>query len=263
MRKYLYIFKSELMSNIHYIFNNVTAFIGCFMLLFVLLNLWKYMYSDPNDLINGYNMNQTIWYIIITEIIWGILGGRKLCNKISTDVKSGNIAYNINKPYNYVGYALFNHLGYIFVKGIVYIILGLLTGLLFLKSFPNINILEFIYVLITIIMAISINILLVIIIGLFSFFIEDSNPFYWVYSKFILIVGTLFPIEFFPKMIQPILTYSPIYVIAYGPAKLFVDFNYFAFVKVFFAQIIYFIIIYLLCLLIYKKGVRKLNVNGG
>ena len=95
------------------------------------------------------------------------------------------------------------------------------------------------------------------------FFIEDANPFYWVYSKFILIIGTIFPIEFFPKLLQPIIKYSPIYVICYGPAKLFVNFSYGDLISIVIAQIIYIFIAYMLCALLYKKGVKNLNVNGG
>ena len=48
---------------------------------------------------------------------------------------------------------------------------------------------------------------------------EDASPLYWIYSKFILVLGTLFPIEYFPKVLQPIINLSPIYVVSYGPAK--------------------------------------------
>jgi len=263
MRKYLFIYKSEIISNLQYVFNIVTGFIGYFILLFIFLNLWKYIYSNPEELINGYNMNQMIWYVIITEILWGVLAGRKLCNKISNDVRSGNIAYNINKPYNYIGYALSTHLGDATIRLLIYTILGILTGLLFLSSFPNLNILSLLAVVLTGILATIISSLIIIFIGLFSFIIEDSGPFYWIYSKLILILGTLFPIEYFPKVIQPILTYSPIYVVSYGPAKLFVDFSWNKFISVIISQVVYIIISYLLCALVYKKGVKNLNVNGG
>lgn len=263
MRKYLYIFKSELMSNLQYLFNIITSFISYSIILFILLNLWKYIYSNPNEVINGYTMNQMIWYVIITEILWSILGGRKLCRKICDDVRGGNIAYNINKPYSYVGYSLSSHLGAIVVKAIMYIILGMILGFIFLNSFPSLNILSIIAVLITGTLATIISTLLIISIGLISFFIEDANPFYWLYSKLILVVGTLFPIEYFPSFIQPILNISPIYVVCYGPAKLFVDFSLNNFITILLAQIIYIIISLLLCNLLYKKGVRNLNVNGG
>ena len=111
MRKYLYIFKSNLMTNLQYIGNITIGFITYFVVIFIFANLWKYIYSDQSKLINGYSMEQMIWYVILTEILWYATSGRKLCNKISDDVKSGNIAYNLNKPYNYTGYALYTHMG--------------------------------------------------------------------------------------------------------------------------------------------------------
>ena len=133
MKKYLYIFKSEIMTNLQYTFDILVGFISYCILIFIFLNLWNYIYSDPNELINGYNMNQMIWYIIITEILWMSVRGRNICKKICNDVRSGNIAYNINKPYNYVEYSLFNHLGLVTVRFILVGILGMVLGLLFLN----------------------------------------------------------------------------------------------------------------------------------
>lgn len=263
MRKYLFIFKSEIMSNLQYVFNILVGFIGYFIILFIFLNLWKYIYADPNEVINGYTMNQMIWYVIITEILWSILGGRKLSRKISDDVRGGNISYNINKPYSYIGYSLASHLGMVFIRGVMYIILGMSIGFIFLGSFPSLNLFNIIAVLVSLILADVISTLIIIAIGLLSFYIEDSHPFYWVYSKLILIVGTIFPIEYFPSVIQPILKFSPVYVVSYGPAKLFVDFSWESFIIIILAQIIYIGIAWGLCSLLYTKGVRRLNVNGG
>ena len=263
MKKYLYIFKSEFMTNLQYTFDILVGSINYVIHIFIFLNLWKYMYSDPSSLINGYNMNQMIWYVIITEILWESTSARKLCKKICNDVKTGNITYNINKPYNYVEYALFNHLGLVILRFIIIGIIGMILGLIFLKSFPVLNILQILVVILSCILAITINTLLVISIGLISFYIEDANPFFWLYSKFLLVIGTIFPIEFFPKSIQPFIKYSPIYVISYGPAKLFVDFENSNYIEIILFQILYLIISLIICHLIYKKGVRKLNVNGG
>ena len=83
MKKYLFIFKFELMSNLQYIKNILTSFVIYFMMLFIFLNLWKYIYSDPSEIINGYTLNQMIWYVIAAEVLWGTLSGRKLCKEIS------------------------------------------------------------------------------------------------------------------------------------------------------------------------------------
>lgn len=263
MRKYIYIFKSEIISSLQYVANIFLNFIGYFIHFFIFFSLWNYIYSNKEELINGYSKSQMIWYIVITEIIWAIVGGRKFCRRISDDVKSGNIVYNINKPYSYIGYNLSSHLGEGAIKFIIFFILGGIIGFLFLNEVPNINCIQFLVVIISIILAISIETLIIILIGLLCFKIEDSNPVYWIYSKLILILGVTFPIEFFPKSIQGLAKVSPIYVVSYGPAKLFVDFEIKTAINIFVVQIIYIFATYILCKKIYDEGVKHLNVNGG
>lgn len=263
MRKYWYIFKSEIMSSLQYVFNMISRLISYILMLFIFMNLWKYIYSDPDELINNYSAGQMIWYVIITEWIYFSTRGRNFCNRIINDVRSGNLVYNINKPYNYINYLLASHLGEMFLTFIIFGFIGAGLGYAFLGEFPSFNLLSFLAILVTVILAIIINILLVTFIGLFSFIIEDSGPFYWLYAKLSLIFGTLFPIEFFPGVIAKILSYSPIYASSYGPAKMFVAFDGGEIWKIIIAQLIYIVISYLLCLVVYRKGVKRLNVNGG
>ena len=99
MLKYWYIFKSELMSSIQYAFNVVSRLISYLLMLFIFMNLWEYIYSDPNEIINNYSMNQMIWYVIITELIYMTINGRKFCKKLIDDVRGGNLIYNFLEFY--------------------------------------------------------------------------------------------------------------------------------------------------------------------
>ena len=263
MRKYLFIFKSELMTNLQYIFNVLTNVMAYFVIIFIYINLWNYIYDDPTQLINGYSKAQMIWYVIFTEIIYFSLGGRRACIKLAEEVKSGRIAYTINKPYNYVLYSLFSHMGNVFIKSIVFLIVGLLMGAIFIGEFPVLSFVNVLALLVIFYIALIVNTLFIIVIGLFSFIIEDSVPMYWLYSKFTLICGALFPIEFFPEKVQKILQFSPVFAINYGPAKLFVNFSWKQLIPILISQIAYLVIAYLLCMLVYRKGVKRLNVNGG
>ena len=184
---------------------------------------------------------------------------KKICN----DVRSGNIAYNMNKPYSYVGYVISSHLGEAVIKMLIYTSIGMILGFAFLKSFPLHSFIGIIMVLLSMALSVCIGSLILTFLGLFSFYIEDANPLYWVYSKFLLVLGTTFPIEFFPEIIQRIVALSPIYVTAYAPAKMFVDYNFESAVYVILYQIVYLFLIYGLCELLYMKGVKKINVNGG
>ena len=263
MKKYLYIYKSELMSSLQYVVNILFKLVNFVILIFIFMNLWNYIYDDPSELINGYSKSQMIWYVIITEIIWLSTEGRKYCRRISNDVKSGNIAYMMNKPYSYIAYAVFSHLGETTIRLIISVVVGFTMGVIFLRELPSISILAVIMVLISGILAIVINSLFITFIGLISFIIEDSNPIFWLYSKMILILGTLFPVEFFPGIISQIVRYSPIYVTCYGPAKLFVDFNVESAIEIFISQMVYIGIAWIMCYALYRKGVKKLNVTGG
>ena len=263
MKKYWYIYKSELMSTLQYILNILFKLIGFVFLIYIFMNLWNYVYSDQSELINGYSKNQMIWYVIITEIIWGATEGRTYCKKISNDVKSGNIAYMMNKPYSYISYAISAHLGETTIRTIISIVVGFGLGIILLKEFPTLSLPAILIVLVSGILAIIINSLIVTFIGLISFMIEDSNPIYWIYSKMILILGTMFPVEFFPGVLAQIIRYSPIYVTCYGPAKLFVDFSYSSAIEILISQVAYLGIAWIMSYALYRKGVRKLNVTGG
>ena len=263
MKKYWFIFKFEVLSTLQYVKNILIHMIGYILHIYIFFNLWTYIYEDSTKLINGYNKSQMIWYIIITEIIWTATSGREFCKRISNDVKTGNIAYNLNKPYSYVAYIISSHIGEMTVKALIATIYGIILGFIFLKEFPKISLIGVIFVLISMFLAVLINTLLITCIGLFSFIIEDASPFYWLYSKAILVLGTIFPVEYFPESLQNLIKVSPIYVTCYGPAKLFVDYSKTIAIKIITVQVIYLCFAWLICNKIFKKGTERINVNGG
>lgn len=263
MKKYLVIFKANLMTNLQYITNMLLSSIGFIIHIFIFFQVWNYVYDAPSQLINGYTKSQMVWYIVITEIVLCSIAGRRLVVEVSKDVRSGNIAYNLNKPYSYVGYVISNTLGETTIRGIAYIIIGVLLGIMLIGNTPELSLIKTIIVVFSIFMAIIIDILFLILLGLFSFIMEDSSPLYWLYSKTQIILGVAFPIEFFPAILQNFIKISPVYVTCYGPAKMFVNFEISTAIKVIIAQIVYLCIGLLLCKLLYRKGVKKLNVNGG
>lgn len=263
MKKYLYIYKATLIENVNYIANILLGFINFFVMMFVFLNLWEYIYSDNTQIINGYTMQQMIWYVLITEVLWFGSRNKILTREISQDIKTGNIAYNINKPYNYISYIISKHFGEISIKLVLFTIVGIIIGVAFVGPIQNFNIVHIPFILLTIILGVIINSVLRIVISIISFWIEDSTPFHWVYDKMILVIGTLFPIEMFPEFIRPIIKYTPIFVITYGPAKLIIDFSTKSFIQIVIAQIIYLVISIAIITILYNKGVKKLNVNGG
>lgn len=152
MKKYLYIYKATLIENLSYIANVLLGFINFFVMMFVFLNLWQYIYSDSTQVINGYTMQQMIWYVLITEVLWHGSRNKILTREISQDIKTGNIAYNINKPYNYVIYIISKHLGEITIKFILFVIVGLIIGICFVGPIQNFNFINIPLILLTVLL---------------------------------------------------------------------------------------------------------------
>lgn len=263
MRKYFFIYKATLMESLQYIWNIVMGFVTFFLLIFMFLNLWQYIYSDSSQLIEGYSMSQMIWYVILTEIMW--FGNRNtlLTNQISDDIKGGGIAYGLNKPYNYLYYMVARHFGDITLKLILFLGVGISLGLAFAGKIEGFHIYNLPFIAVSFVLGLFINSLIRIAVSVSSFWIEDAKPFHWIYDKMILVIGTLFPIEMFPLWLQPVIKCTPIFVITYGPAKLIIDFSMKVFVQVIIAQVVYIGIAAVLLTILYQKGMRRLNVNGG
>jgi ABC-2 type transport system permease protein len=263
MKKYVFVFKATLIESLQYVMNILLGFITFFMIMFIMINLWKYLYSDPESLINGYSLDQMIWYVIFTEIMWYGTRNRTLTSQISNDIKSGTIAYGINKPYHYILYIIAKHLGEISIKFFLFLVAGLCLGYTFIGKIPNFKLYQLPFVMIAFFLSIMINSFIRMGISVLSFWIEDSVPFHWIYDKLIIVIGTMFPVEMFPVWAQSIIKFTPIFVVTYGPAKLLIDFSSEMFYKVLFVQLIYFAVTLILLFALFQRGVKKLNVNGG
>ena len=263
MRKYLFVFKTTLMESLQYVMNILLGFLMFFIILFVFLNLWQYIYTDPEQLIGGYSMNQMIWYVVLTETVWFGTRNNAITSQISNDIKSGGVAYIINKPYHYVLYMITRNLGEIAIKFFLFLGAGLLIGYLSIGSLPDFQPVNLPWVSIVFLAGTLINMFLTMSISVLSFWIEDAAPFHWIYVKIILILGVLFPVEIFPAWVQPIIKYTPIYVVTYGPAKLVIDFDTSMLLQILLVQGIYLVVTFLLLMGLYRRGVKKINVNGG
>lgn len=263
MKKYAVIYRSVLMENIQYAGNIAMGFISYFILIFVFINLWNYMYADPGEVIAGYTREQMIWYVMVTEMIWFGVRSATITRQVSSDIRGGNIVYLMNKPYHYTLYILAGYTGEWSIQMPMYALLAVVLGITMVGKIPNFRIVTLLAVVPCLILGIMIHALFKLCISLSSFWIEDSNPFQWLYDKLILVVGTIFPIEIFPESLHVLFKLSPIYTVCYGPAKLIVDFSPEKCIEVLAAQLIYLSAGCVLMFFIYGKGVKRLYVNGG
>ncbi len=107
INKYIHIFKISLSNNLVYFWNFIIRNLFFVFIIYIFLMLWGNIYGQKGDIISGLTLKKIIWYLIVTETI--TLSRSNFHIQISEDVKSGAIAYGINKPYNYVLYCFLTH----------------------------------------------------------------------------------------------------------------------------------------------------------
>jgi ABC-2 type transport system permease protein len=224
--------------------------------------LWKNIYGQKGESLAGLTINKMIWYLVVTELI--TLSRTDLHSQVNEDVKTGNIAYLLNKPYNYVLYCFSYFLGEIGTKLLTNGIAGLAIGLIYVGALEDFKFVHFPFILLSIIAGCVIHFFIYITLALTSFWFEENSAFFWIYSKLVFTLGgMLMPIELFPNWLQSVSKYMPFAYVTYVPAKLAVNFSFMNFYKQFLLQLVYIVVFFILAMALYRKGAKNLNVNGG
>jgi ABC-2 type transport system permease protein len=260
IKKYGVVMKTSLQSNMAYSSNFLFGIFFYAFIIFIFMQLWNTIYGKGST-ISGYSLNQMIWYCIFTEMI--VMSGGNVFNELNTDIKGGNIAYLMNKPYHYIIYQLSNSMGLTAVKIIINAAAGIAMGLIYVGPLKGFELQNIPAVILSILLGILLNFFTLTSLGLTAFWLEENSAVFWIYQKLILILGTFMPVEFLPVWMQKITLVLPFSYITYGPAKLAVDFSMERFFRIIPIQAAYLALFILISMAVYRKGVKILNVNGG
>lgn len=192
-----------------------------------------------------------------------LLFGGSPVKEISSSIQKGEVVNSLNKPYNFILYNLCESLGktvFLFLIGLFWVSLMLV----FYVGLPPLDFKFYPLIFLVILLGVLINYLIGFSIATIAFWVEDATPYQWIYSKILFIFsGVFFPLELLPLFLKNIAQYLPTSFLLYYPAKLFVQFTWELFWKVFSFQIAFLILFYGLSLLLFSRGVKKVSVNGG
>ena len=265
MVKYLSITKTSFKQESKTFTNSLTSVVSFVVIIYIFYQLWSFIYggNGGEHLINGYSLNMMIWYMIMAEVLMYSVNARATTKSFSNDIKSGKIAYQLNKPYNYYLYQVSSQVGLFAWKSLFLIPTAIIMGLVLLGPIENFSAVYVLPLFISLFMSMFLTGIIYGMIGLLAFWVEEASPFTWIVQKFQMLFGLFFPPEFFPIWLQPIINYSPIYAMMSGPCKLIANFSWDLFLNVLLTQIIYIILFVALSLIIYKFGTRKVNAHGG
>jgi ABC-2 type transport system permease protein len=197
----------------------------------------------------------------MTETI--TLSGSRVFMEISQDVKEGNLAYTLARPLSYPLFQMANSLGNSAPRFFLNLATGALVVLVgvgrFAGSLPGLA-----GFLLLAALALVLDALVAVLIGLTAFWIEEVAPIYWIYNKLLFTVGGLFlPLEMFPGWLRRIADWLPFRFIAYAPARAFISGDPGFVLQALAGQLIYIALFAGVTALLWRAAQKRLVVHGG
>lgn len=256
MQKYVSIFKYSLKMNMTFIFDYVFSTISFAIHMLVFSCLWEFILKDGS--MYGYNRSELIWYVIMAEFI--TYSASRFYKKISDMVKDGTIANLLIKPINVLTYILCEQSADI-LKIVINMIAALILGII-LADPIKLTFVQILLVIASCTLSFVVSIFIQFIIGLIAFYIEETKSIWFMVQKvqFLLV---FVPIEFYSEFVQKLLMLSPTTHMIYSPGAILVSFELTSALSLILMQLIMIGIMAALTVILYKNGVKKINVNGG
>lgn len=260
LTKYQSIIHITLKSRLTYAWDFLGSGFFMIVVMFVFVKLWQTTFN-AQPTIENFSLAQMIWYLLGTELI--IMSMSPVHRVIEREIKEGDVAVRLNKPYSFFLFHYSQFLGEQMVKAMILLVIGG-TVTYSLVGAINFSIYSIPALMISLLLASLSNFVYGYLIGIAAFWFEDISGLYFILDRIKwLLGGFLLPISLFPEPLKTIVQYLPFQYFIYAPARLIVDFSWKHWLQVVSIQILIAAIFIGLALFVYRCGIKKLNVNGG
>ena len=261
-QKYTAIMRVSIASNLAYVLEVIFRALLLIVMVFVLGQLWTTTYTSRGiTTLDGFSISDMVWYLVVAETI--AMSLPQLTRRIDQDVRSGQLAYLLGRPCNYVFYNFAQYLGERLVRLMMNGIVGAIVALVFV-GLPHFTWMGMVAWPLVTFLALSIDFVAYYSIGLLAFWTEETSSFAFIFSRLTLVLGgVLAPITIFPEPLRTIALILPFSTILYGPARTLVHFEADQFVLLLLHQAIMLAIGGVILLAMYQVAIRRVNINGG
>lgn len=242
---------------------NYKALIGLSIFLMTCLvifaHLWKIAAAKVG--VVTFDPDQLLWYIAFNE--WLIISIPTVEDTMEQDLRSGRLAYLIPRPISYLGATFADACGVLCVNLLVLGIVSFTFTWMIVGSLPF----QPLGLLISIIFGLVAGCVAVIfqmLIGLSAFWLQEAGPFHWLWEKLLFMFGGLIlPLAVYPAWMQTIAFFTPFPAILGDRSALALDFSAHKVFVLASSLTVWGLIGIGAMILLYRKGLRILNIEGG
>lgn len=262
VRKYIAVLQVSIASNLAYIAEVFFRALLLIVLVFILSQLWKTTFASRGvKTLSGFSIADMVWYLILAESIAMSLPA--LTRRIDQEVRSGQLAYLVGRPCNYVLYNFAQYLGERIVRFVMNLLVGIVLAFI-LVGMPHFTWMGIIAWPLVVFLALCIDFVAYMTIGLLAFWTENTDSFALIFSRLTLVLGgVLAPLEIFPQPLRRIAQALPFSTILYGPSRTLVHFELDRFVALLGQQVLVLAVGTLILFMVYQVAIRRVNINGG
>lgn len=262
MRRYVAVVRAAARRQSIYRAEMVMRMVQMVLFMGVFMALWQAIYGASGQAtLEGFTLTDMVWYLAMTETV--VLSSSRVFTEISEKVKAGDVVYTLARPMSYPFYQVAYSLGgsaprfvLNFVTGVVVVTVG--TGWV-AGSLPGL-----VAFLGTAALALLLDALIAVLIGLLAFWIEEVTPAFWIYQKLLFTVGGLFlPLELFPDWLERIARWLPFRFVTYVPARAFVAFDPRFVAQGVAGQVVYGGVLVLVVAFVWRQAQRRMVIHGG
>ncbi len=263
METYLKLISKSFQRSIAYRLEYFVNLLNAFMYIFIFTSVWKTVSKEHPNSLGIWSEETLVQYAIISTIVKVSFGRNE--SLLTSKIKSGDIAYDLIKPYHLFFYYIADSIGVslfqIFARSMPLLVISFLL----LGKFPSIELIAFIKFFITYLLGFGIFLSFGFMLSGLAFFFTETFSFMILYSALVaLFSGSVIPVNILPEFFQKFALYTPFPYMFFYPTVVLLgtklDLSY---CELLFSYIIQFTIMLSLSLFIYTLGVRRLEYAGG
>lgn len=230
------------------------------LFVYVFSRIWAAAYVGKAS-IAGYDYVMSVWYFIVAEI--SVFGFGRFFWSLAEDVKSGQVAYLLGKPFSFVGYHFAQAMGTGLLDAGALLVEGILAGLLLAGPPPGLSAVRILALALSLLLAGSLQFCLQMSLAMTAFWVEENTAFFWIFQKLALVVGTLLPLEFLPDLARRLALWTPLPSLSYAPARIAVAATLPEALGLLSAQAAWTAGAAALSALVFERGRLRLSIQGG